>query len=133
MAESDHKFMNRLFSLVLVAFISTAQAGNVSFEKDVMPILNNYCVMCHLPGAAQGGLSLYPDAWSEIIGVPSKQSPLLQVESGSPDKSYLYIKLIDSGESVGGSGQLMPIQQPPLDPKQIETIRLWIEQGAQNN
>ena len=121
------------FSLVLLAFFSTAQAGSISFEKDVMPILNNYCVMCHLPGAAQGGLSLYPDAWSEIIGVPSKQSPLLQVESGSPDKSYLYIKLIDSGESVGGSGQLMPIQQPPLDPKQIETIRLWIDQGAQNN
>jgi hypothetical protein len=119
--------------LVLLALVGTAHAGDVSFEKEVMPILNNYCVMCHLPGGAQGGLSLYPDAWSEMVGVPSKQSPLLQVEPGSPDKSYLYIKLIDSGESVGGSGQLMPIQQPPLDPKQIETIRLWIEQGAQNN
>jgi hypothetical protein len=123
----------RLFPLVLVAFFSTVQAGSVSFEKDVMPILNSYCVMCHLPGGAQGGLSLYPDAWSELVGVPSKQSPLLQVEPGSADRSYLYIKLIDSGESVGGSGLLMPIQQPPLDPGQIETIRLWIEQGAEQN
>ena len=119
--------------LVLVAFFSTVQAGSVSFEKDVMPILNSYCVMCHLPGGAQGGLSLYPDAWSELVGVPSKQSPLLQVEPGSADRSYLYIKLIDSGESVGGSGLLMPIQQPPLDPDQIETIRLWIKQGAEQN
>jgi hypothetical protein len=123
----------RLFPLSLVAFFSTAQAGGISFEKDVMPILNGYCVMCHLPGAAQGGFSLYPDAWSELVGVPSKQSPLLQVEPGSPETSYLYIKLIETGESVGGSGQLMPIQQAPLDQGQIETIRLWIEQGAEQN
>jgi hypothetical protein len=125
--------MIRLLLLALVTLNSTARAGSVSFENDVLPILNSYCVMCHLPGGAQGGLSLYPDAWSELVGVPSKQSPLLQVEPGSPDKSYLYIKLIDSGVSVGGSGQLMPIQQPPLEPDQIETIRLWIEQGAIKN
>jgi hypothetical protein len=119
--------------LALLALVGTAHAGDVSFEKEVMPILNNYCVMCHLPGGAQGGLSLYPDAWSEIVGVPSKQSPLLEVEPGSPEKSYFYIKLIDSGESADGSGQLMPIQQAPLVQEQIETIRLWIEQGAKQN
>ncbi len=125
--------MIRLFLPALVLVTSTAHAGSVSFEKDVVPILNNYCVMCHLPGGEQGGLSLYPDAWSELVGIPSKQSPLLQVEPGSPDKSYLYIKLIDTGESAGGSGLLMPIQQPPLDQDQIETIRLWIAQGAKQN
>jgi len=117
----------------MLVLVSTAQAGSISFEKDVVPILNNYCVMCHLPGGAQGELSLYPDAWSELVGVPSKQSQLLQVEPGSPDRSYLYIKLIDSGESVGGSGQLMPVQQPALAPAHIEIIRLWIEQGAEQN
>ena len=130
--------MIRLFPFALMAFIvvvhaGDGQTGRVSFEKDVMPILNSYCVMCHLPGGAQGGLSLYPDAWSELVGVPSKQSPLLQVEPGSPDRSYLYVKLIDTGVSVGGSGQLMPVQQPPLEQDQIETIRLWIEQGAEQN
>jgi hypothetical protein len=130
--------MIRLFPLVLMALIGAvhAESGSVektSFEKDVLPILNNYCVMCHLQGGEQGGLSLYPDAWSELVGVPSKQSPLLQVEPGSPDRSYLYIKLIDTGESVGGSGLLMPVQQQPLNQGQIETIRLWIEQGAEQN
>jgi len=125
--------MNHLFPLAMLVLVSTAQAGSISFEKDVVPILNNYCVMCHLPGGAQGELSLYPDAWSELVGVPSKQSQLLQVEPGSPDRSYLYIKLIDSGESVGGSGQLMPVQQPALAPAHIEIIRLWIEQGAEQN
>jgi hypothetical protein len=125
--------MIRFFLPALVAVIGTAHAGGISFEKAVVPILNDYCVMCHLPGAEQGGLSLYPDAWSELVDVPSKQSSLLQVEPGSPDKSYLYIKLIETGESVGGSGQLMPIQQPPLEQENIEIIRLWIEQGALKN
>ena len=120
-------------SLALAGFAGCVQADNVSFKTDVMPILNNYCVMCHLPGADQGGLSLYPDAWSLLVDVPSAQSPLMQVKPGSPEDSYLYVKLIDSGASVGGSGQQMPVQQPPLDPDQIKTIRLWIEQGALNN
>jgi hypothetical protein len=130
--------MIRLFPLVLMALIGVVHAengttGKVSFDQDVLPILNSYCVMCHLPGGAQGELSLYPDAWSELVGTASKQSPLLRVEPGSPDRSYLYIKLIDSGDSVGGSGQLMPVQQPPLEQDQIEIVRLWIEQGAEQN
>jgi hypothetical protein len=118
---------------MLASLIGTAQAENIGFQDDVMPILNSYCVMCHLPGSEQGGLGLYPDAWARVVGIPSDQSPLPLVDPGAPDNSYLYIKLIDSGESVGGSGRLMPIQQPPLDPGQIETIRLWIEQGALQN
>jgi len=125
--------MMRWLPFVLASLIGTAQAENISFENDVLPILNSYCVMCHLPGSEQGGLGLYPDAWARVVGVPSAQSALLLVDPGAPDNSYLYIKLIDSGESAGGSGRLMPIQQPPLEPGQIETIRLWIEQGAQQN
>jgi hypothetical protein len=125
--------MTRLILLALTVLAGSVRADDVSFKTDVVPILNNYCVMCHLPGADQGGLSLYPDAWPLLVNVPSKQSPLLQVAPGSPDKSYLYVKLIDTGESVGGSGQMMPVQQPPLEQDQIELIRLWIEQGALNN
>jgi hypothetical protein len=105
----------------------------VSFEKEILPTLTSYCVMCHLPGAEQGGLGLYPDAWSRVVGVPSTQSSLLLVKPGFPNESYFYIKLIESGKSAGGSGRLMPIQQPPLSSDQIENIRLWIEQGAQQN
>jgi len=135
--------MIRLFCFALVVVNSTAHTqgtsfeqasfGIVSFEGDVLPILNSYCVMCHLPGAEQGGLSLYPDAWSRLVGKPSVQSSLLRVDPGSPESSYLYLKLIGTGESVGGSGLQMPFQQAPLDPDQLETIRLWIAQGAKQN
>lgn len=125
--------MIRLLPFALIACVGATQARDVSFVNDVMPILNDYCIMCHLPGAEQGGLGLYPDAWEKMVGVRSKQSPLLLVDPGAPDDSYLYIKLIDSGESVGGSGRLMPVQQPPLNEGQITMVRRWIEQGAQKN
>jgi hypothetical protein len=108
-------------------------AETVSFNEDVLPILNQYCVMCHLPGAAQADLVLYPDAWSEVVGVPSSQSALSLVEPGSADKSYLYLKLIDTQETQDGSGVRMPFQQNPLDAARIEAIRLWIAQGAKEN
>jgi len=122
-----------LIALMLAALAGPVRAEEISFETDVAPVLNQYCVMCHVEGGAQGGLSLYPDAWSLLVNVPSVQSPLMQVKPGEPENSYLYVKLTGTGESVGGFGQQMPIQQPPLTQDQIETIRLWIEQGAQNN
>jgi hypothetical protein len=120
-----------LFALFLASCVSSAEI--VSFDEDVLPILNKYCVMCHLPGAEQADLVLYPDAWTELVGIPSSQSALSRVEPGSPDKSYLYLKLIDKQETGGGSGLQMPIQQSPLAPAQLEAIRLWIEQGARKN
>lgn len=120
-----------LFALPLASCVSSAET--VSFNEDVLPILNQYCVMCHLPGAEQADLLLYPDAWSELVGIPSSQSSLSRVEPGSPGKSYLYLKLIGKQDTVDGSGLQMPIQQNALDPTQIEAIRVWIEQGAKQN
>lgn len=120
-----------LFALPLASCSSSADF--ISFNEEVLPILNRHCVLCHLPGVEQAELSLYPDAWSQLVGIPSRQSALSRVEPGSPDKSYLYLKLIGTQETVDGSGLQMPFQQNPLAPAQIEAIRLWIEQGAKQN
>ena len=125
--------MIRILALVLPLASCSSTAEIISFNEDVLPILNRHCVMCHLPGAEQAELGLYPDAWSQLVGIPSSQSSLLRVEPGSPDKSYLYLKLIGTQETDDGSGLQMPFQQNPLDPAQIEAIRLWIEQGAKQN
>ena len=120
-----------LFALPLASCSSSADF--ISFNEEVLPVLNRHCVLCHLPGAEQAELGLYPDAWSQLVGIPSSQSSLSRVEPGSPDKSYLYLKLIGTQETDDGSGLQMPFQQNPLDPAQIEAIRLWIEQGAKQN
>lgn len=118
--------------LAIATTAAAAPADECDFERDVAPILNSQCVMCHLPGAESGGLSLHPDPRASLVGIASRQSSLKLVEPGAPDKSYMYLKMINAQESVGGSG----LQMPPahrLEDAQIEAIRRWIEQGAKRD
>jgi hypothetical protein len=119
----------------VVALLATgvARGGDVSFQGDLMPVLNERCVMCHLEGAQQANFSLYPEAWSQLVGVTSTESPMKRVEPGKPDQSYLYRKLMGTHLEAGGNGVRMPFQQDPLDSAFLELLRQWIEQGAKQN
>ena len=86
--------MRALILLMSLQAVS-AFASPVSFKNEVQPVLTKYCVMCHIPGAAQADLVLYPDAWIKMVNAPSTQSPLALIEPGSPEKSYFYLKLIN--------------------------------------
>ena len=120
-------------ALVVLFGAGTATAGDVSFENDVLPLLTVRCVMCHMDGADQAHLSLYPDAWSHLVGIPSTQSPLKRVEAALPNKSYLYLKLMGTHLDAGGSGLRMPVQQDALGADELTLIRTWIAQGALQN
>jgi hypothetical protein len=89
--------------------------------------------MCHIAGAAQGGLDLYTNLWAAVVNVKSTQSALKLVEPGDPEKSYLFLKLTSAYLTVGGSGGPMPLPPGQLDAGQMELIRAWIAQGAPNN
>ena len=121
-----------MLALVVALAPGAGLADESSFKKDVLPVLNSQCVMCHLPEVELGGLSLYPDAWLNLVGIASKQSSLKLVKPGVPDMSYMYLKLIGTYEAVGGSGLQMPPAQR-LDEAGLEAIRQWIEQGAKRN
>jgi mono/diheme cytochrome c family protein len=123
----------RILILSLAVIVNSTTLADTSFQRDVMPILNQRCVMCHIPGAALGGLDLYSNPWTALVGAKSTQSALMLVEPDEPDKSYFYLKLTKQFLDVGGSGLQMPIQQEALDAEQLGLIRMWIEQGAQNN
>ncbi len=125
--------LRRVFVLAALVATSNAAAGDVSFQNDVLPVLTTRCVMCHMEGADQGHLSLYPEAWSQLVGVASTESPLKRVEAGVPDKSYLYRKLMGTHLDAGGSGVRMPFQLDALAVEELALIRTWIEQGAPQN
>jgi mono/diheme cytochrome c family protein len=122
-----------LLAAVTLLLAAPATAAPISFAEEVQPILTQHCVMCHLPGAAQGEHSLYPDAWASMVNVPSAQSKLLLVEPGKPEASYSYLKLTGEHLAAGGSGEIMPFPNGPLAPEETERFRLWIEQGAEKN
>ena len=124
---------DRPWLAIILLWSPAAFAEPVSFADDVQPILTRHCVMCHLPGAAQGDHSLYPDAWTSMVDAPSVQSPLKLVEPGKPGESYSFLKLTGGHLAAGGSGEIMPFPNGPLAAEEIRIFRLWIEQGAERN
>ena len=112
---------------------SSMPALTVRLSSDVQPIFNSTCVVCH-QGAGQAWLTLEQGkSYANLVGVKSTESPLMRVQAGAPDQSYLINKLEGTQVQAGGSGVQMPFNGTPLTAAQIELIRQWISRGALNN
>lgn len=119
----------------LIAMTASADE-TVSYRNQLQPIFNAQCVYCHVTGAENGGLNLArASSHTSLVGTASTESPLPRVTPGQPDKSYLWHKLNGTHVSVGGSGNAMPMSDPPrlLEPAQRALFKAWIEAGAPNN
>lgn len=117
-------------ALVWAGTVAGAQLG-----RDVQPILDQYCVSCHMLESPQGGLILETgEAHAALVGVPSTQAPMPRVAPGDPARSYLVHKLRGTHLKAGGSGARMPFATEgpggALAPAQIETIEAWVRAGA---
>ncbi|MDO8519247.1 MAG: hypothetical protein Q7T11_03685 [Deltaproteobacteria bacterium] len=90
---------------------------------------------CHSSTSAQAGLSLADgDSFSNLVGEDSTQaSGLKRVLAGDPDNSYLIHKLEGTQAAAGGSGSDMPKNASALSQEDIDQIREWITNGAENN
>ena len=90
------------------------------FEKDVLPIFSTYCFTCHGKSSPELGVDLRTAA-SVLRG--GFNGPV--VEKGSPEESRLYLKV--------SKKQMPPPAFESVVPEQdLETIRHWIETGAQS-
>lgn len=134
---------------VLVAMLVVALASvgfgqgaetTVSFANDIVPMFVASCTSCHTGEAARTGsanLNLDPEfAYGDLIRVMSGHVPTMaRVMPGDPDASYLVHKLAGTQADVGGRGQRMPrgSEENYWTDEQIELVRTWIAEGAQNN
>ncbi len=116
---------------------TTAPVENVSFSADVQPIFTANCTSlgCHIAPNSQLGMELnLGQAYTNIVGVQAVQATMPRVTPGQSSASYLYQKVIDAQVAAGGSGHRMPPEpRTALDSDELETIRVWIEEGALNN
>jgi hypothetical protein len=106
------------------------------FAADVQPIFTNNCAFsgCHAGTNPAQGMNLSDgQAYANIVNVQSNESGLLRVKPGEPDSSYLVHKIQGTQGSVGGSGDQMPRGRTPLTQAQINLIREWITNGAEEN
>nr|WP_246415763.1 hypothetical protein [Novosphingobium taihuense] len=122
----------------MVALAISAQAeepaATISYQKEIVPILEQNCATCHLTGEEAGGMSLIGDAAiGFLVGKPSDGAPaILRVAPGEPGKSYLVMKIEGTHLDHGGQGARMPFGGFPLDDADTAKIRAWIAQGAKS-
>ncbi len=105
-----------------VRTVDTAEVGShaeVSFATEVMPLFEKYCWECHSEENTELGLRL--DTYE---GVMAGSDYGTVVEPGDPDGSLL-VDMIASGD--------MPEDGDPVPAEELEVIKAWIAEGAENN
>ncbi len=112
-----------LSSLIVLGMVSTVSSQDkISFQLDVLPILQARCAGCHQPANAQGNFVLtdYPS----LLTAGESGEPA--VSAGDIANSHL-LDLIRIDEN--GAAE-MPIDADPLSKEQYETLAKWVQQGA---
>lgn len=105
-------------------FVPEAIDRDISFRADVMPIMNQSCAHCHRDADdPPPNLSPEEDVYGNIMGGG-------YVIPGNAEGSLFYKRLIGDPDIKGG--RTMPPREP-LPQSEIDIIKAWIEQGAQNN
>ena len=120
--------MNKKFKalsglLVLVLIAPQLVSGAVSFEREVLPLLERRCNRCHHPDESQSGLDL--TRLSTILRGGDSLGPA--VVPGKPDASPLIRVLAADAESR------MPLESDPLPRAEVELLRRWISEGAKDD
>jgi hypothetical protein len=87
---------------------------------------------CATSGCHSGSFATYPNleegqAYSNIVGVDNSSEDMKLIEIGNSANSYLYKRLLGEG------GSLMPQGGPKLKQVILDSIKVWIDNGAENN
>lgn len=103
-------------------------SGAVSFTEDILPIFERSCTGCHGGVDADGNKRAEEDLdLTTYEGVMAGSAYGTVVEPGDADASIL-IEMVSNGD--------MPSQDDgPMDPlsaEEIELIKTWINEGANN-
>jgi hypothetical protein len=101
----------------------------VFFATDIQPIFDLNCVGCHGLGGFAGldlraGFSL-----ASLVGVTATESAMPRIDPGSPQTSWLYLKLTGA-QTVGDP---MPRGGFPLPAADVALVEQWIVEGAHDN
>ncbi|MDA1013866.1 MAG: PSD1 and planctomycete cytochrome C domain-containing protein [Planctomycetota bacterium] len=109
---------------LLLSQTVTAQTRDVSFNRDISPLLSDRCVFCHGPDDKQREADLRLDLKSVLT---AKASEGRVIVPGQPDRSVLMERITSEDPDF---------RMPPLDSgkklskHEIQLFRDWIKSGA---
>lgn len=96
--------------------------AKLTYDQHILPILNAHCVGCHKGENAKGGLDLTTFAKLKEGGASGEV-----IKPGDANGSRLW-KLTAHKEQP-----YMPPKMPQIAKEQIDTLAMWIQQGALEN
>ena len=99
--------------------LDATPSADISYSKDVYPILESRCSKCHMGEFTSKNLNMET---YESLMAGSQNGPV--IVAGSARESLLAQKIL--------TGK-MPKRGPKLTPEQVQIIIDWINAGAQNN
>lgn len=105
---------------MLSAFLGIFEK-RVNYNTQIKPLLNKNCIACHGGVKKAGGFSLL--FRHEAVAPTKSGKPA--IIPGDADGSELIRRL-----TLADPEERMPLEHPPLKPDEIETLRNWIDQGA---
>jgi mono/diheme cytochrome c family protein len=115
------------FAAVAVLALAACSPSGVSYSKDVQPILTKNCAECHAPGK-EGLVASGLDVTSyQALMKGGKFGPL--VKPGDALSSSLNMLV----EGRAHPSIRMPHGKEKLADKDIETLKVWVNEGAKNN
>lgn len=118
------------FGLVTSAH-ADANQPTVSFKKQVYPIFEAHCLMCHSPSGV-GEIASSLDL-SSYKGLRQGSIHGVALVPHFADRSPMMRVLTSNWDSSNTEALRMPPLGPRLSPQDIKTIRDWINQGALDN
>ena len=120
----------KLIALCLFPLLLAACGGEpaVSYSQDVKPVLDQNCMQCHEVGGQGEVASGFNMSTYDSLMKGAQFGPM--IIAGDVEGSNLLVLI----EGRADPSISMPHgQNDPVSKEDIETIRLWIKQGAKNN
>lgn len=102
-------------------------AAEITFNRDIRPILSDRCFLCHGPDDDDRQADLRLDVAEEAYKPLEYGTGSHVIKPGDPGQSELYLRVVSDDPDL---------RMPPVDSKltltalEKELLRLWIEQGA---
>ena len=120
---------------ILVLVVGCSGSRQVSFKSEVQPIFKASCISCHDSGEGSQNSGLVLNSYESLMK-GTKLGPVVEPESAISSTLYLVIS-----HKVDSKIQMPPHHHDkyaigegePLSEEQIETIKIWLDQGAKNN
>jgi Protein of unknown function (DUF1553)/Protein of unknown function (DUF1549)/Concanavalin A-like lectin/glucanases superfamily/Planctomycete cytochrome C len=111
--------------LVVLQVMSLAQAANVEFNRDILPILSDKCFTCHGPDAAAKKIPFRLD--SEAAAKGDLGGGKRAIRDGDPQGSELILRITTESKA-----QRMPptYTGSALSSAEIQKLTQWVSEGA---